>query len=58
MEASLYGFTTAEDPIRHHDPHNYPTQGATEPHPTHSPRRETATDKESKQQSQTEWPSY
>lgn len=53
MEASLYGFTKAEDPIRNHGPYNYPTQGATEPHPTHSLRRETAADKESRQQSQT-----
>lgn len=41
-EAGLYGFTIAEDTITHHDPHNYLTQGATEPHPTGSPRKETA----------------
>jgi len=47
-EASLYGFTIAEDPISHCDPHNYPTQGAPEPRPTHSRRREIAAGKESR----------
>lgn len=53
MEACLYNFTIGEESIRNHDPHNYPGEGATEPHPTHSSMRETAVDKESRQQSQT-----
>lgn len=53
MEAHLYGFSIGEESIRNHDPHNYPRECATEPHPTHGSTRETATDKESRQQSQT-----
>lgn len=45
MEAHLNGFTIVEGPIRHHDPHNYRTQGATELHPAHNPGRETAANK-------------